>query len=192
MLAKEENSVEVQIWIKDDNVRKVFIKSAIKTLPVIFFIFFAYFFYQYAFVSLRFFNGNTKGFSAFILIIFIMASAISVLYAVGSGFQKVSALEKASPKTRIIFSPSKIEFIQGSDSNEKSWTDFLRIKETVDGFRLYPNDAKSFFIKDLFHKSVFRFLIVNVFASFSSRQNHLSMRSNALRFSNTTGYSQIS
>ncbi len=142
----EETSVEVKIWIKDDGVRKVFVKSAMKSLLFMFILVFIYYFYSYASVSLRFFKGNTKGFSLFVFLIFIMALAVSILYAVGSGFQKVSELEKVSPKTRIIFRQSKIEFIKGFDSIEKSWTDFSKIKETVDGFRVHPNDTKSFFI----------------------------------------------
>jgi len=146
MLAKEESSVEVQIWIKDDSVRKVFIKNALKSLLVMFTFVFLYYFYGYAFICLRFFKGNTESFPFFVFLIFIIAASVSVLYAAGSGFQEVSELEKASPKTRIIFRQSKIEFIRGFDSIEKSWTDFHKIKETVDGFRVYPNDAKSFFI----------------------------------------------
>ena len=146
MLAKEESSVEVQICIKDDGVRKVFIKNALKSLLAMFTLVFIYYFYGYAFISLRFFEGNTKGFPFFVFLIFIIAASVSVLYAVGSGFQEVSELEKNSPKTRIIFRQSKVEFIKGFDSIEESWTDFHKIKETVDGFRIYPNDAKSFFI----------------------------------------------
>lgn len=144
----EETSVEVEIWIKDGDVRKVFISGALKSLPVIFAIMVVYFLYSFGFISIGFFKGNATGIAFIILMIFVMAGAVAVLYAVGSGFQEVSELEKSSKKTRIIFRQSRIDFIKGFDCNEKSWTDFSKIKETVDGFRVYPINEKSFFINE--------------------------------------------
>lgn len=142
----EKNQVEVKIWIRDADVNKVFIKSGFKALPGIFVVMFAYFLYSFGFLPIAISKGDIRIVFLVCFLVAVMASAISVLYAVGSGFQAVSELEKTSQKTRVIFSQSKIEFIKGFDSIEKKWTYFRRIKETVDGFRVYPNDEKGFFI----------------------------------------------
>lgn len=144
----EETLVEVKIWIKDKSVRKVFLKGALNTLPLIFVVMIGYFLSSVGVIPVRFFKENKINVFLLLFLILVLASAVSLLYAVGSGFQEVSELEKKSRKTRIIFRASKIEFINGLDCSEKNWSEISKIKETVDGFRIYQAKGDSFFINE--------------------------------------------
>ena len=143
-----EDFVEVKIWIKDKSVRKVFLKGALNTLPLILVVMIGYFLSSVGVIPVRYIAENKINVFLLLFLVLILASAVSLLYAVGAGFQDVSELEKKSRKTRIIFRHSKIEFIDGLNCSEKNWSEISRIKETVDGFRIYPEKEDSFFIDE--------------------------------------------
>ena len=144
----DQTKVEITVFLKDDNHRKEFTKKFFKVLPIAFGIFFIILFYR----MIAFFwivpEIPPSIFWGLVFIVGSMALMISILYAVGSGFEKQNEIEKSSRKTRIIFSEDGVTFINGFDCDEIKWNDFTKIKETVDGFYIYPRDKKRFYIPE--------------------------------------------
>ncbi|HQU85592.1 MAG TPA: YcxB family protein [Pyrinomonadaceae bacterium] len=148
----EAQTVEIKVFLKDGKYKKEVWKTILKVFSIAFAIAFLYYLQSFGMVFPSIGKSLYNAVFVFLMIAAI-ASAVSLLYAVGSGFQKGNGIEKNSAKTRIIFNGDGVSFVKGFNVEEKSWSDFAKIKETVDGFYIYENGGEKLFIPDYVFRS---------------------------------------